>query len=173
METCVQSHPKITKKPWEAKNDRWKDQNTCCAKNTVYICVYIYRERYSDYKCVWSIVEVSPAQEIQTIKHSPSIILFSIWAFNAILLMASPSFNYFLISFFFAFSLLLINGSTTGSTNLTKHHHKWVGPIGHRLISVNVNGSGADFRSVQAAVDSVPVNNTENVVIQISAGYYM
>lgn len=87
--------------------------------------------------------------------------------------MASPSFNYFLISFFFAFSLLLINGSTTGSTNLTKHHHKWVGPIGHRLISVNVNGSGADFRSVQAAVDSVPVNNTENVVIQISAGYYI
>jgi hypothetical protein len=103
------------------------------------------------------------------------------------------SFNSFLISFFFfSFSLLLLQKpllvtsfhyrsrllnliNSTASTNLTNyhhHHHKWVGPIGHRVISVNVNGS-ADFRSVQAAVDSVPVNNTENVVIQISAGYYM
>lgn len=60
----------------------------------------------------------------------------------------------------------------TASTNSTKHHHKWVGPIGHRVITVNVDGSG-DFQAVQAAVDSVPTKNTENVVIQISAGNYM
>ncbi|XP_075641197.1 putative pectinesterase 68 [Castanea sativa] len=97
--------------------------------------------------------------------------------------------NSFLSSFFFIFSLLfhaslpvtsfhysyrslLSSMNGTASTNSTKHHHKWVGPIGHRVITVNVDGSG-DFQAVQAAVDSVPTNNTENVVIQISAGNYI
>ncbi|XP_059444103.1 probable pectinesterase 68 [Corylus avellana] len=103
--------------------------------------------------------------------------------------MASPN-SFFIISFFFILiSLLLLLQkplpvtsfhyrsllnlvNATASTNLTKNPHKWVGPVGLRLISVAVNGS-ADFRSVQAAVDSIPVNNTQNVVIQISAGCYI
>ncbi|KAF2313081.1 hypothetical protein GH714_009141 [Hevea brasiliensis] len=44
--------------------------------------------------------------------------------------------------------------------------------VGQRVITVDVNGSG-EFRSVQAAVDSVKENNTENVLIKISAGYYI
>ena len=116
--------------------------------------------------------------------YSHSIILEH---FNAIL-MASMN-SCFLISIFFICSFLFyiplpVTGSfhlyrsrlssinDTASTNSTKHHHIWVGPIGNRVITVNVNGS-ADFRSVQAAVDSVPNNNRENVFIQISAGYYM
>lgn len=100
------------------------------------------------------------------------------------------SLNSFPIPFFFIFSLFLCHApldvtsshhrmrsllsldNSTASTNSTNHHHKWVGPIGHCVITVDVNGSG-DFRSVQAAVDSVPANNRENVVIKISAGYYM
>ncbi|KDP39870.1 hypothetical protein JCGZ_03401 [Jatropha curcas] len=62
--------------------------------------------------------------------------------------------------------------NATGSNNSTKHHQKWVGPVGHRVITVDVNGYG-EFRSVQAAVDSVPENNTENVMLLISAGYYI
>ncbi|KAK6157982.1 hypothetical protein DH2020_005296 [Rehmannia glutinosa] len=58
--------------------------------------------------------------------------------------------------------------STT--SNSSEHgHHKWVGPVGHRLITVDVNGLG-DFRSVQDAVDSVPDNNRMNVLILIRAG---
>ncbi|BFG31394.1 hypothetical protein CerSpe_176670 [Prunus speciosa] len=60
------------------------------------------------------------------------------------------------------------NGSTSNST---KNHHKWVGPTGHRRIAVDINGSG-DFLSVQAAVNAVPANNTVNVLILISPGYY-
>ena len=57
-------------------------------------------------------------------------------------------------------------------TNSAKHRHRWVGPIGHRVITVDVNGS-AHFRSVQAAVNAVPENNRMKVLIQINAGYYM
>ncbi|KAI4327123.1 hypothetical protein L6164_019622 [Bauhinia variegata] len=51
------------------------------------------------------------------------------------------------------------------------HQHRWIGPIGHRVITVDVNGGG-HFQSVQAAVDSVPENNRMNVLVQISAGCY-
>ncbi|KAM2647578.1 hypothetical protein TB1_000807 [Malus domestica] len=51
----------------------------------------------------------------------------------------------------------------------SKPHHKWVGPSGHRLVMVNMNGSG-DFQSVQSTVNVVPVNNTVNVVILIKFG---
>ncbi|KAL5980032.1 hypothetical protein ACLOJK_039144 [Asimina triloba] len=60
-----------------------------------------------------------------------------------------------------------------GLNSTTKHHHhKWVGPIGLRVIKVDGFGLG-DFQTVQAAVDSVPENNTHNVIIQINAGYYV
>lgn len=61
------------------------------------------------------------------------------------------------------------------STNApTKHgHHKWVGPSGHRLITVDLDDGFADFRSVQDAVDAVPENNRKNVLILINAGCYM
>ncbi|KAL8064504.1 hypothetical protein ABFX02_01G095200 [Erythranthe guttata] len=65
------------------------------------------------------------------------------------------------------------NTAAAASNSSSKHgHHKWVGPSGHLLITVDVGGSG-DFRSVQAAVDSVPDNNSKNVLILISAGYYI
>lgn len=54
----------------------------------------------------------------------------------------------------------------------TKQNHTWVGPIGHCVITVDVNGGG-NFRSVQDAVNAVPDNNRMNTLIQISAGYYM
>uniref|UniRef100_A0A5B7C4S3 Pectinesterase n=1 Tax=Davidia involucrata TaxID=16924 RepID=A0A5B7C4S3_DAVIN len=90
---------------------------------------------------------------------------------------------FFLVIFAFLFSLAplpvtsshhypLNSVTTTETSNCTKHRHKWVGPSGHRLITVDVHGSG-DFSSVQAAVDSVPENNRKNVVVQISAGYYI
>ncbi|KAJ8764718.1 hypothetical protein K2173_009103 [Erythroxylum novogranatense] len=62
--------------------------------------------------------------------------------------------------------------SITDSANSNKHHQKWVGPVGHRVITVDVNGNG-EFQSVQAVVDSVPGNNMKNVLIFISAGYYI
>ncbi|KAL5551171.1 hypothetical protein UlMin_001347 [Ulmus minor] len=90
--------------------------------------------------------------------------------------MASLSSSFFLFLFC---SLLLSNAvvfcsslGDTGSTNSTKHHHKWIGPIGHRTITVDVNGSG-EFESVQAAVDSVQANNRVNVTILIRPGYYI
>ncbi|KAF3448333.1 hypothetical protein FNV43_RR09046 [Rhamnella rubrinervis] len=63
--------------------------------------------------------------------------------------------------------------NNASSTNSTQHHrHKWVGPTGHRVMTVDINGSG-DYKSVQAAVDAVPDNNTVNVTIRISPGYYI
>ncbi|KAK9079954.1 hypothetical protein SSX86_001629 [Deinandra increscens subsp. villosa] len=55
------------------------------------------------------------------------------------------------------------------------HHvlcHKWVGPSGHRNITVDINGYG-DYTTVQAAVDSVSTNNRKNILIHISAGVYV
>ena len=55
-----------------------------------------------------------------------------------------------------------------------KHRrHHWVGPTGHRLIKVDVNGISGEFLSVQAAVDAVPDYNTVNTLIRISPGYYV
>ncbi|KAJ0048256.1 hypothetical protein Pint_15870 [Pistacia integerrima] len=75
-----------------------------------------------------------------------------------------------------SFFSLLVTSSVTATvssiTNSTTHHHKWVGPVGHRVITVDVQGFG-QFQSVQDAVDSVPEHNTMSVLIQISAGYYI
>lgn len=93
-------------------------------------------------------------------------------------------YSYFILTLFLLHAPLLVTSSTyrykvesssinrTAPTNSTKHHHKWVGPVGYREITVDVNGAG-EFLSVQAAVDAVPQNNGENVMILISAGYYM
>ncbi|KAE8713798.1 putative pectinesterase 68 [Hibiscus syriacus] len=66
----------------------------------------------------------------------------------------------------------VVNANTSSNTNTTKHNHIWIGPIGHRLITVDIKGSG-HFRSVQDAVDAVPENNRKNVLIQISPGNYV
>lgn len=60
------------------------------------------------------------------------------------------------------------------SFNSSNHHHRhrWIGPSGNRLITVDLEGFG-NFRSVQAAVDSVPESNRENVLIRISPGSYI
>lgn len=77
------------------------------------------------------------------------------------------------ITILIIFSLSLhAENSAASSFNLSKHHHKWVGPSGHRLITVDVNGL-ADFPTVQAAVDAVPPNNMKNVLILIAPGCYM
>lgn len=95
----------------------------------------------------------------------------------------APSLNFSSINFNYTtlanITILIIvtlslhaGNSTASSFNSSKHHHKWVGPSGHRLITVDVNGL-ADFPTVQAAVDAVPPNNMMNVLILIAAGCYM
>lgn len=85
-------------------------------------------------------------------------------------------FYFYIATSFLSLAVFQVTGSVTAATasptNSTRHRHKWIGPVGHRVITVDVNGSG-EFKSVQAAVDSVPENNRMNVAIQISAGYYM
>ncbi|KAM0935595.1 putative pectinesterase [Dioscorea sansibarensis] len=54
----------------------------------------------------------------------------------------------------------------------THHHHKWQGPTNKRVITVDATGSG-DFLSVQEAIDSVPDNNTQRVIIKINPGVYI
>lgn len=82
-------------------------------------------------------------------------------------------FHLYIVTSFLSLALFQVSISATAqAANSTKHHHEWIGPVGHRVITVDVNGSG-DFKSVQAAVDSVPERNRMNVLIQISAGCYM
>lgn len=82
-------------------------------------------------------------------------------------------FHLYIVTSFLSLALFQVTISATAqAANSTKHHHKWIGPVGHRVITVDVNGSG-EFKSVQAAVDSVPERNRMNVLIQISAGCYM
>lgn len=82
-------------------------------------------------------------------------------------------FHLYLVISFLSLALFQVSISATAqAANSTKHHHEWIGPVGHRVITVDVNGSG-EFKSVQAAVDSVPERNRMNVLIQISAGCYM
>ncbi|KAL6652267.1 hypothetical protein ACP70R_011192 [Stipagrostis hirtigluma subsp. patula] len=51
-------------------------------------------------------------------------------------------------------------------------HHRYKQPVGARRIVVDAGGAG-DFVSIQQAVDSVPVNNTMRVIMQINAGTYI
>lgn len=82
-------------------------------------------------------------------------------------------FHLYIVTSFLSLALFQVSISATAqAANSTKHHHEWIGPVGHRVITVDVNGSG-EFKSVQAAVDSVPERNRMNVLIQISAGCYM
>lgn len=61
--------------------------------------------------------------------------------------------------------------NSLSSSNSSNDNHHWTEPVGHRVITVNVNGGG-QFSSVQDAVNDVPDNNTMNVLIKISAGKY-
>lgn len=67
---------------------------------------------------------------------------------------------------------LLQTACRAATFNITRPRHKWVGPSGNLTINVDLHGSG-DFKSVQAAVDSIPNNNRKNVLIKIAAGCYM
>ncbi|ESW27651.1 hypothetical protein PHAVU_003G220500 [Phaseolus vulgaris] len=84
----------------------------------------------------------------------------------------------FILQMFLLFSCcILLHATTVTCTNHPKmvsstNSSKWVGPTGHRVITVDINGGG-HFRSVQAAVNAVPDNNRMNVLIQISPGYYI
>jgi len=49
--------------------------------------------------------------------------------------------------------------------------HGYKHPVGVRKVVVDAGGAG-DFTSIQQAVDSVPVNNTVRVIMQINAGTY-
>ena len=77
----------------------------------------------------------------------------------------------FFLIFFVLFSLQTACRSME-TFNITRPKHKWVGPSGNLTIHVDLHGSG-DFKSVQAAVDSIPNNNQKNVLIKIAAGCYM
>ncbi|KAG2261768.1 hypothetical protein Bca4012_013538 [Brassica carinata] len=61
----------------------------------------------------------------------------------------------------------------SNSTEDQQHHHhrKWVGPSGHKVITVSLDGH-SQFRSVQDAVDSIPKNNNKSIVIKIAPGFY-
>ncbi|KAL7594513.1 probable pectinesterase 68 [Lactuca sativa] len=77
---------------------------------------------------------------------------------------AYVSYLFLLCCFFFA--------TTSSSNSTSRPKQKWVGPCGHRNITVDVNGSG-DYTTVQEAVDSVSSNNRKNILIHISAGVYV
>ncbi|XBJ03833.1 hypothetical protein VPH35_022889 [Triticum aestivum] len=51
-------------------------------------------------------------------------------------------------------------------------HHQYRQPVGVRRMVVDASGAG-DFLSIQQAVDSVPVNNSVRVIMQINAGIYI
>ena len=70
---------------------------------------------------------------------------------------------YFLILYF-------LYASPSNATSTPSH--KWVGPSGHRNITVDINGLG-DYTTVQEAVDSVSTNNMKNILIRILAGVYV
>ncbi|PKA64169.1 putative pectinesterase 68 [Apostasia shenzhenica] len=72
----------------------------------------------------------------------------------------------------FLFLLLASFSCACNSTGHRGHHRLWVGPTGQRVVVVDANGSG-DFLSVQEAVDSVPENNTMQVILQINPGHYV
>lgn len=92
-----------------------------------------------------------------------TLTVFSFWLFHA-----APA-----VTAVRSSRVLLVHtiNNNDSTSNSTKNHHKWVGPTGHRQIAVDINGSG-DFLSVQAAVNAVPANNTVDVLILISPGYY-
>ncbi|XP_014510243.1 probable pectinesterase 68 [Vigna radiata var. radiata] len=81
----------------------------------------------------------------------------------------------------FSSCMLLLHATTVTCTTYhdtipkmlsSTNSSRWIRPTGHRVITVDINGGG-HFRSVQAAVNAVPDNNTMNVHIQISPGYYI
>lgn len=124
---------------------------------------------YKNWDIPWtnSLHCITPFQDILFILQL-SVILFFLYS---IFLMAYPHrfiFSIIIIIFFLICFLSFI----AATSNSSKHHHKWVGPSGHLLITVDANGLG-NFRTVQAAVNSIPINNTKNVLIHINAGYYM
>ncbi|XP_047940276.1 probable pectinesterase 68 [Salvia hispanica] len=90
------------------------------------------------------------------------------------LFFSSFNFNLINITTILIILSLSLNAGNSASDNSTsgKHHHKWVGPSGHRVITVDVNGL-ADYPTVQEAVDAVPPNNMKNVLILIAAGCYI
>ncbi|KAF8702395.1 hypothetical protein HU200_032770 [Digitaria exilis] len=62
--------------------------------------------------------------------------------------------------------------AATSKCEYPKHAgHGYKHPVGVRKVVVDASGAG-DFTSIQQAVDSVPVNNTVRVVMQINAGTY-
>ncbi|XP_024987064.1 probable pectinesterase 68 [Cynara cardunculus var. scolymus] len=76
----------------------------------------------------------------------------------------------YVLYFFFYFYFIFFTPTSSNSTATT--NHKWVGPSGHRHITVDIYGFG-DYTTVQAAVDSVSTNNQKNILIHITAGVYV
>ncbi|XP_072963624.1 probable pectinesterase 68 [Typha angustifolia] len=73
----------------------------------------------------------------------------------------------------FVFLLLSPTSSPCEMNSTNKwHHHRWIKPIGQRTIVVDASGAG-DYLSVQEAVDSVPENNTQRIIVKIKAGFYI
>ncbi|CAN6476903.1 unnamed protein product [Victoria cruziana] len=79
--------------------------------------------------------------------------------------------NVFVLTFLLVLQTQQAIGVSSSNPTSTKKR-PWRGPVGHRFITVDCNGNG-DFRTVQDAVNSVRENNNENVLIQISACYYV
>lgn len=87
------------------------------------------------------------------------------------------SLNYLFSVLIFIFHCLCFRFSfvaaCSNSTEDQHHHHhrKWVGPSGHKVITVSLDGH-SQFRSVQDAVDSISKNNNKSIVIKIAPGFY-
>uniref|UniRef100_A0ACD5UT59 Uncharacterized protein n=1 Tax=Avena sativa TaxID=4498 RepID=A0ACD5UT59_AVESA len=62
--------------------------------------------------------------------------------------------------------------ATTTCEDARRGHHQYRQPVGVRRVVVDATGAG-DFLSIQQAVDSVPVNNSVRVIVQINAGTYI
>lgn len=73
-----------------------------------------------------------------------------------------------------AASLLPLSACQAATTceGTRRGHHQYRQPVGVRRIVVDAAGGG-DFLSIQKAVDSVPVNNSVRVIMQINAGTYI
>lgn len=62
--------------------------------------------------------------------------------------------------------------AATTCESARRGHHQYRQPVGVRRVVVDATGAG-DFLSIQQAVDSVPVNNSVRVIMQINAGTYI
>lgn len=86
--------------------------------------------------------------------------------------MARPLLQVLVLAATLASLLPALTSQATTCESARHGHHQYRQPVGVRRIVVDASGAG-DFLSIQQAVDSVPVNNSVRVIMQINAGTYI